>query len=328
MDKLEEQARAELCSEREPLFHAKDSVTCPAGSNLVFGTGPSDARIVFVGSHPGRSENESGEPFTGKAGRLLRRLCTMYDIDLDSIYVTNVLKLALFGHQQQPPNDAIIRHSRWLERQIQFIQPRLVVALGNIAAKTLLHLFPNGNLEMTSTQEQDLQIKRINGHVHDLGGSYTIVTTFNPIMYADEAYQKPLEHGFRAINLEIREARTSLTSIFDIKPVVKTIVATSSTTTASKTRTEIEEAIQTDEDAAEIFDQILDFFECVTEDTDVITFDTIQEVATSFDQPTSIVQDIAVFAAHAKSPHKRSRTSSPTPPSPKRHKSLAPSSDE
>ncbi|MBB18197.1 MAG: hypothetical protein CMP20_01820 [Rickettsiales bacterium] len=332
---LELKTQKELCTESEPLYFVPGSRECPEGSRLVFGKGPSDAQIIFVGSNPGYKENETGEPFTGKAGKQLEKLCRSYDIDLQSIYVTNVIKLPMFN-RQQPTNEDIIRHSKFLERQINLIQPRLVVALGNVAAKTLLYLFPHGNLDMTTHQEADLQIKRINGHTHDLGLFYTIVTTFNPVVYTDQTYKKPLNRGFKAIKEEIRKKRESLGSVFEVKPVEMTIMSSSHALRGkSKTRQEIEAQIDTeleddDEDPVETFAQIQSFFQSVLEDTDVIKLETITEVATQFDLTNNTVKDIALFAMYQSpepeaSTFKRSRSPSPPSdlPSPKRSKSLA-----
>jgi len=331
---LEEQTEKELCTESEPLYFAPGSRECPNGSRLVFGKGPIDARIVFVGSNPGRKENETGEPFTGVAGKQLADLCSMYDIDLRSIYVTNVIKLALFGQRQQPSDQDIVRHSKYLERQIQLIQPRLVVALGNVAAKTLLYLFPNGNLDMTSHQEADLQIKRINGHTHDLGFSYTVVTTFNPVMYTDESYRKPLERGFKAINHEIRKDRISLNNVFDVRASQTALAEHPVASVAqTKTRQEIEQAIEQqlepDEDASETFDQIQAFFQALSDDSQSVNNQTFQEVATQFDLSVDTVKDINWFTVSQPPDSddqptlKRSRSPSDLP-SPKRNKPLTP----
>jgi uracil-DNA glycosylase family 4 len=331
---LEQQTQKELCTESEPLYFAPGSRECPQGSRLVFGKGPADARIIFVGSNPGYKENETGEPFTGKAGKQLEKLCRMYSIDLQTIYVTNVIKLPIFN-RQQPTNEDITRHSKILERQIQIIQPRLVVALGNVAAKTLLYLFPHGNLDMTTHQEADLQIKCINGHTHDLGFSYTVVTTFNPIMYTDQTYKKPLQKGFKAINHEISQERESIAKVFDVNPVDMTVGSSSHALRGkTKTREQIKTQIDTeleddDEDSDEIFNQIQSFFQSVLEDTDVIKLETITQVATQFDLTDNTVKNIALFTMHqtpqpVASTFKRSRSPSPPSdlPSPKRSKLL------
>lgn len=325
MNELYEAAREALCNVSEPLYCAPETPGCLEGSKLVFGRGPVDAKVVFVGSNPGKSENKTGIPFTGVAGKQLETLCMMYDIPLDKIYVTNVIKLAMFN-RYQPTDEDIIRHAPWLQSQLAIIQPRLVVAMGNVAAKTMLKFIPEGNLNMTSDEENDMQIKRNNGRVHDVGLGYTIVTTFNPIMYLESRYVAPLEKGFKAIRAEMNRNHITLANFFDTTVRSRKTGQQNMATKNAKTREEIEQDIsccKTDEEPAIIVQQIYDAIEIMQSDGTDVAFQIVETIAEGFGIPSGIVENIAILVA---STNKRARpssasSSSPPPPS-KRRKPL------
>ena len=120
---------------------------CPLYRNAtqtVFGEGPRDAEVVFVGEQPGDSEDRAGHPFIGPAGKLLDRALAEAGIDREKIYVTNAVKHFKWTPRgkrrlHEKPNSSDIGACKpWLVAELLAIQPRLVVALGGTAAKSLL----------------------------------------------------------------------------------------------------------------------------------------------------------------------------------------------
>lgn len=113
-------------------------------TQAVFGEGPVEARVVFVGEQPGDKEDASGHPFVGPAGRVLDRAMEEAGIDRRLAYVTNAVKHFRFEHRGRSRIHAkpSSRHVRaclpWLEHEIGAIRPGLVVCLGATAARALL----------------------------------------------------------------------------------------------------------------------------------------------------------------------------------------------
>lgn len=106
-------------------------------TNVVFGVGNPAAELLFVGEAPGRNEDLQGVPFVGAAGRLLDQLMADVGIDRDRAYIANVLKCRPPGNRD-PLADEIEACKGYLRRQLELIDPRVVVTLGNFATKLLL----------------------------------------------------------------------------------------------------------------------------------------------------------------------------------------------
>jgi len=126
---------AELAAE------AHDCVRCPLSqgrTNVVFGVGDPNADLMFVGEGPGEQEDLQGEPFVGRSGKLLDRL--IYEetgLTRDVFYVANVVKCRPPGNRDPLP-DEIASCRPFLERQLELIDPKVVVTLGNFSTKLLL----------------------------------------------------------------------------------------------------------------------------------------------------------------------------------------------
>jgi DNA polymerase len=108
-------------------------------TNLVFGVGNVNADIMFVGEGPGADEDAQGEPFVGRAGQLLNNMIAAMGIKREDVYIANVVKCRPPGNRT-PEKDECDTCSPFLMRQIDVIQPRVIVALGAVAAKNLLAL--------------------------------------------------------------------------------------------------------------------------------------------------------------------------------------------
>jgi DNA polymerase len=113
-------------------------------TQTVFGEGPATADVMLVGEQPGDKEDLAGEPFVGPAGRLLDEALAAAGIDRDRVYVTNAVKHFKWEPRgkrriHKTPNRAeVLACSYWFDRELAVVRPRIVVALGGTAAKSLL----------------------------------------------------------------------------------------------------------------------------------------------------------------------------------------------
>ncbi|MBI5192156.1 MAG: uracil-DNA glycosylase [Nitrospirae bacterium] len=133
-------------------------------TNIVFGTGNPNTRLMFVGEGPGEDEDKQGKPFVGKAGELLTKMITAMGLTRDDVYIANVVKCRP-PCNRNPEGDEITACSPFLKAQIDIIKPEIICTLGTFASHTLLE---------TSTKISDLR-----GKIH-LKDGYSIVPTFHP----------------------------------------------------------------------------------------------------------------------------------------------------
>ena len=119
------------------ICECKKCILSESRSNFVFGTGNANADIVFVGEAPGLMEDESGEPFVGRSGKLLDKILTSINLNRSDVYICNVLKCRPPKNRDPLPSEVELCES-YLKTQLSIIKPNLIVALGRIAACTLL----------------------------------------------------------------------------------------------------------------------------------------------------------------------------------------------
>jgi DNA polymerase len=106
-------------------------------TKTVFGAGPADARIVFIGEAPGREEDLQGLPFVGRAGQLLTKILASIGMGRDEVYIANILKCR--PPENRDPQEEEVRSCEiYLWRQLELIDPVLICALGRIAGQNLL----------------------------------------------------------------------------------------------------------------------------------------------------------------------------------------------
>jgi len=118
---------------------AADCTKCPLAetrTQVVFGVGRADADLVFVGEGPGAEEDRQGIPFVGRAGQLLTRLIEGIGLTRDDVYICNVVKCRPPGNRDPLPAE-IDACRPYLEAQLDFLAPAVVVTLGNFATKLL-----------------------------------------------------------------------------------------------------------------------------------------------------------------------------------------------
>jgi len=129
------------------------------------GVGTATAGWMFVGEAPGAEEDAQGEPFVGQAGRLLDNMLRAIGLDrARDVYIANVLKCRPPGNRNPEPGE-VARCSPYLERQLELIRPRIIVALGRFAAMTLL--------------DTDATIAALRGRLHRYRG-VPLVVTYHP----------------------------------------------------------------------------------------------------------------------------------------------------
>jgi len=113
---------------------------CPLAATrtqVVFGVGHPDADLMFVGEGPGADEDRVGEPFVGRAGKLLTSLIEGIGLTRDDVYIANVVKCRPPGNRDPQPEEIAACHP-YLAAQLDLVAPRVVVTLGNFATKLLL----------------------------------------------------------------------------------------------------------------------------------------------------------------------------------------------
>lgn len=106
-------------------------------SNVVFGVGNPQARLMFVGESPGAAEDRAGEPFAGEVGELLNRMIAAMGFQRQDVYLASVVK-CFSGENRNPIASEVRECSPFLLKQIEAVRPEVIVALGGLAAQTLL----------------------------------------------------------------------------------------------------------------------------------------------------------------------------------------------
>jgi uracil-DNA glycosylase family protein len=129
---------------REEASHCRACDLWKDATQIVFGEGPPQARVMLVAEQPGDKEDLAGRPFVGPAGQMLNRALEQAGIDRDKVYITGAVKHFKFVLRgkfrlHQKPNASEIRACRpWYQRQLDLIKPDLVVAMGATAAQSVL----------------------------------------------------------------------------------------------------------------------------------------------------------------------------------------------
>jgi uracil-DNA glycosylase len=135
---------------------------CRSRSRTVFGVGDMNADWLYVGEGPGAEEDATGEPFVGQAGKLLDNMLAAIDLKRGrNVYIANIVKCRPPGNRNPTPHEAH-QCEPYLARQIEMIKPKLIIALGKIAAQNLLHT--------------DASIASLRGRLHEHSGIPVIVT--------------------------------------------------------------------------------------------------------------------------------------------------------
>lgn len=126
---------------------------CATRHHVVFGVGPQDAEIMFIGEGPGEQEDLQGEPFVGKAGQFLDEMLSIIGLSRRNCYIGNIVKCRPPGNRD-PLNSEQESCKDWLEAQIRLISPKIIVCLGRVAA--LQYIDPNFRITREHGQWQNI----------------------------------------------------------------------------------------------------------------------------------------------------------------------------
>jgi len=159
-------------------------------SRVVFGDGNSKARLMLIGEAPGADEDRAGIPFVGRAGQLLDRILTAAEIDREKIFITNVIKCRPPGNRLplQPEVEACLPY---LKKQIELINPQIIVCLGALATKTLIN--------------KNAAITRDRGKWHNIDGRRVIATFHPAALLRDPSRKKDVWEDFKQVMQHYKE---------------------------------------------------------------------------------------------------------------------------
>jgi len=138
---------------------------CESRTQAVFGVGDRQARLMIVGEAPGAEEDRQGEPFVGRAGRLLNAMLCAVGLDRERVFIANILKCRPPRNRDPQPAE-VAQCMPYLRRQIELISPALILCVGRIAAQNLL--------------ATDTPIGRLRGSLHRLETGVPVIVTYHP----------------------------------------------------------------------------------------------------------------------------------------------------
>ena len=161
---------------------ARSCVACPelaaARQHVVVGDLPASGRprFVLVGEAPGATEDETGRPFVGQAGKLLTDILRAIKLSREEVFIANVMKHRPPGNRNPTP-DEITACSPYLQRQVELIRPKVILALGTFAAQTLL--------------DTKVAIGKLRGAMHWYHGTPLIATYHPAALLRNPGWKKP-----------------------------------------------------------------------------------------------------------------------------------------
>ena len=163
---------------------------CETRKNVVFGVGSREAEVLFIGEGPGANEDEQGEPFVGRAGKLLDDMLAIIGLKRENVYIANIVKCRPPGNRDPlgVEQDACIGY---LRRQTALLRPKIIVCLGRIAAMKLIR--------------EDFKISREHGQWFEKGG-VRMMAVYHPAALLRDPRRRPEAFDdFKALQAKIRE---------------------------------------------------------------------------------------------------------------------------
>lgn len=168
---------------------------CPLHSvaqRMVFGEGSPHAGIMLVGEGPGSEEDRVGRPFVGSAGKLLVRILAACDLKREDVYIANILKCRPPGNRT-PQKEEIEACYPLLQKQVQLLDPLIIVCLGAVASKTFL--------------EPTFAITKGRGRWHKVGSRF-LMPTFHPAaLLRDPQKKRPVWEDFQQVMALYKELK-------------------------------------------------------------------------------------------------------------------------
>lgn len=160
-------------------------------TNVVFGAGNPQARILIIGEAPGKNEDLQGEPFVGAAGKKLDALLKIADLARDDVFIANVLKCRPPSNRNPLPEE-ITACAPFLREQTRTINPEFIVTLGNFSTKFVL--------------KTQLGITRLHGQLQH-AGRFKVFPIYHPAAAIyDRTKQQALEDDFRTLGRLVKES--------------------------------------------------------------------------------------------------------------------------
>ncbi|MEL7060338.1 MAG: uracil-DNA glycosylase [Acidobacteriota bacterium] len=162
--------------------------------SVVFGSGDRNADLMFVGEGPGAEEDRRGEPFVGAAGELLTKIIRAIDLKREQVYICNTVKCRPPGNRD-PQADELAACRGYLDAQIDLVQPRIIVALGRVAAQALL--------------ETKTSLGRLRGQWHRVRGVETRVTYHPAALLRNASWKRPTWEDLQLVRDRLAELRVA-----------------------------------------------------------------------------------------------------------------------
>ncbi len=156
---------------------------------VVFGSGNPRAELMLLGEAPGAEEDRQGLPFVGAAGELLTKIIQAMEMKREEVYIANIVKCRPPGNRDPQPDEVAACRS-YLERQIDLVSPRVIVALGRIAAQTLL--------------SNDSPIGQMRGRWFQVRGVPTMVTYHPAALLRNQALKRPTWEDMQQVRDRLR----------------------------------------------------------------------------------------------------------------------------
>ncbi len=159
-------------------------------NSVVFGVGNPNADLMFIGEGPGAEEDRQGIPFVGRAGELLTKIIGAIELDRSQVYIANIVKCRPPGNRDPQP-DEVAACRGYLEQQIDLIRPKVIVALGRVAAQTLL--------------DETTSLGRMRGHWYQVRGVETRVTYHPAALLRNVGFKRPTWEDMQVVRDRLQE---------------------------------------------------------------------------------------------------------------------------
>lgn len=167
---------------------------CHTRTNIVFGVGNPKAELMFIGEAPGADEDAQGLPFVGKAGQLLTKIIEAIELKREQVYIANILKCRP-PNNRDPEPDEVAACEGFLFKQIDFIRPKIIVALGKHAAQTLLRT--------------ETPISRLRGKFFNYRDSLLIPTFHPSFLLRNPSAKREVWEDMKLVRAKLQEVGSS-----------------------------------------------------------------------------------------------------------------------
>ena len=163
---------------------------CETRTNVVVGVGNENAEVMFIGEGPGENEDLQGEPFVGRAGKLLDKMLASIGLDREKVYIANIVKCRPPGNRD-PHDDEQEACMNYLRYQLMLVKPKIIVCLGRIAATAII--------------DKDFKITRQHGQWTERKGYWFIATYHPSALLRDESKKRPAWEDLKLIRAKLDE---------------------------------------------------------------------------------------------------------------------------